>query len=192
MACIRTAELSVGVVVLCVSIASCHGSGSSAGAGNLAGGQLSPISSSSSSPSSSSSSPSSSPSPSPSPSSPSPSSPSPSSPTYPAGGNVRVHHHNSPPAAAAPPGSAAPATQSGAWCTANAVYNAQYNDYDIYVHSNQPGQTATATAADTDNDGESRQSYQTDSSGYADIYLYTGAGDTVSVQVGAATCSVTA
>lgn len=75
----------------------------------------------------------------------------------------------------------------GAWCTASASYNSQYHDYDIYVHSNQPDQTATATASN----GESR-SYHTDSTGYADIYLYADSGDSVTVTVGAATCSTTA
>lgn len=94
--------------------------------------------------------------------------------------------------APAPPTSQAATIQSAAWCTAQAVYNAQYNDYDVYVHSNQPSQTATASARDSDNDAESSESYQTDSSGDADVYLYTGSGDTVTVQVGAATCSTTA
>lgn len=94
--------------------------------------------------------------------------------------------------APAPPTSQAATVQSAAWCTAQAVHNAQYNDYDVYVHSNQPGQTATASAPDSDNDAESRHSHQTDSTGYADVYLYTGSGDTITVQVGTATCSTTA
>ncbi|HEY6275333.1 MAG TPA: hypothetical protein VIX86_03295 [Streptosporangiaceae bacterium] len=72
------------------------------------------------------------------------------------------------------------------WCTVTAAYNAEYGDYDIYVHSNQPDQTATATASN----GAS-QSYHTDGSGYADIYLYADPGDTVNVNVGAASCSTT-
>ena len=74
----------------------------------------------------------------------------------------------------------------GAWCTASASYSATYGDYDIYVHSNQPDRTVTATASN----GASR-SWHTDSSGYADVYLDAGAGDTVKVTVGAATCSTT-
>ncbi len=73
-----------------------------------------------------------------------------------------------------------------AWCTASASYNATYGDYDIYVHSNQPDQTVTATASN----GASH-SYHTDSSGYADVYLRAASGDTVEVTVGAASCSTT-
>jgi len=39
--------------------------------------------------------------------------------------------------------------------------------------------------------GADRHSYHTDGSGYADIYLYADPGDTVHVQVGAASCSTT-
>jgi len=74
----------------------------------------------------------------------------------------------------------------GAWCTAGASYDATYGDYDIYVHSNQPDRTVTATASN----GASH-SWHTDSSGYADVYLDAGPGDTVKVTVGAATCSTT-
>jgi hypothetical protein len=74
----------------------------------------------------------------------------------------------------------------GAWCTASASYSATYHDYDIYVHSNQPDRTVTASASN----GASH-SYHTDSSGYADVYLYAAAHDTVKVTVGAATCSTT-
>jgi hypothetical protein len=73
---------------------------------------------------------------------------------------------------------------SGAWCTATASYSATYGDYDIYVHSNQPDRTVTASASN----GASH-SWHTDSSGYADVYLDAGSGDTVTVTVGAATCS---
>jgi hypothetical protein len=72
----------------------------------------------------------------------------------------------------------------GAWCTASASYSATYGDYDIYVHSNQPDRTVTATASN----GASH-SWHTDSSGYADVYLNAAPGDTVKVTVGAATCS---
>ncbi len=73
-----------------------------------------------------------------------------------------------------------------AWCTASASYNAKYGDYDIYVHSDQPDQTVTATASN----GASH-SYRTDSSGYADVYLRAASGDAVKVTVGAASCSTT-
>jgi hypothetical protein len=70
-----------------------------------------------------------------------------------------------------------------AWCTASASYNAQYRDYDVYVHSNQPDRTVTATASNG-----AAHSYRTDSSGYADVYLHAASGDTVKVTVGAASC----
>jgi hypothetical protein len=73
---------------------------------------------------------------------------------------------------------------SGAWCTASATYSATYGDYDIYVHSNQPDKTVTASASN----GASH-SYHTDSTGYADVYLDASSGDTVKVTVGAATCT---
>jgi hypothetical protein len=50
-----------------------------------------------------------------------------------------------------------PASTSGARCTATAsVYDASRDENNVYVHSSQPGQEATAKA-----DGYSR-SYQTD------------------------------
>lgn len=78
-------------------------------------------------------------------------------------------------------------TPGKAWCRASTVYNARYADYDIYVHSNQPGRTATATV------GNGRSgSWRTDASGYADIYLHAARGDRVTVKAGAASCSTTA
>jgi hypothetical protein len=74
------------------------------------------------------------------------------------------------------------------WCSASAVYNNTYNDYDVYVESNQPDQDATVS-------GEGRTAnYYTNGSGYADVYFYAGrsaAGDSVSVEVGDAKCSTT-
>jgi hypothetical protein len=77
-------------------------------------------------------------------------------------------------------------TSSGgtATCTVTASYDAKYGDYDVYVHSNQPGQTASARAANG-----AAHSYRTDSRGYAVIYLKAGRGDTVRVTVGAASCA---
>lgn len=72
------------------------------------------------------------------------------------------------------------------WCTASASWSAEYSDYDVYVHSNQRDDTeATATA------GNGALDYWwTDSTGYADIYLYgAGSGETVKVTVGSASCS---
>ncbi|MGH3184928.1 MAG: hypothetical protein ACRDOE_23900 [Streptosporangiaceae bacterium] len=74
-----------------------------------------------------------------------------------------------------------------AWCTASASYNAKYRDYDVYVHSNQPDRTVTATASNG-----AAHSYRTDSSGYADVYLHAASGDTVKVTAGAASCSTAA
>jgi len=88
--------------------------------------------------------------------------------------------------AGAVPYSAAPAPGSGgAWCTATAsVYNASDDENNVYVHSNQPYQEATATA-----DGYSH-SYQTDGSGYALIYLNgPPPGAKITVTVGGATCT---
>jgi hypothetical protein len=76
---------------------------------------------------------------------------------------------------------------SGAWCKASASYSATYHDYDIYVHSNQPDQSVTATASN----GASK-TWHTDATGYADVYLDAASGDSVRVTVGAASCSTTA
>jgi hypothetical protein len=96
---------------------------------------------------------------------------------------VRHHHHVviiSPPAATttSPP-------SNGAWCTATAsVYNAQYNWNNVYVNSNQPHTDATASA-----DGYS-WSYETNGSGYAEIYLNgPPPGAQITVTVGGATCT---
>ena len=78
-----------------------------------------------------------------------------------------------------------PSTASGAQCTATAtVYNASDDENNVYVHSNQPDQEATATAA-----GYSH-TYRTNSSGYALIYLNgPPPGARITVTVGAATCT---
>lgn len=89
-------------------------------------------------------------------------------------------------ATSAPPAAApAPAPNPAAWCTATAsVYNAKYNWNNVYVHSNQPYRSATASA-----DGHS-WSYETDGSGYALIYLNgPPPGATITVTVGGATCT---
>jgi hypothetical protein len=76
-------------------------------------------------------------------------------------------------------------SKSGASCTATAtVYNASRHENNVYVHSNQPGQEATATA-----DGYSH-GYRTNGSGYALIYLNgPPAGATITVTVGGAACT---
>jgi hypothetical protein len=71
---------------------------------------------------------------------------------------------------------------------AAAQYNSRYDDWDVYVHFNQPDQTVTVSGG-----GETR-TWHTDSSGYADVYFYAGrtvAGEQITVQVGAATCTTT-
>jgi len=90
--------------------------------------------------------------------------------------------------AGAAPYSPAPARAAGsgaAWCTATAsVYNASDDENNVYVHSNQPDQDATAAAA-----GYSH-TYRTDGSGYALIYLNGPApGARITVTVGGATCT---
>ena len=84
-------------------------------------------------------------------------------------------------------GSATPSPSSaGAHCSASTSYSSRYTDYDVYVHSNQPGQTVTVTDAAGRSD-----SYHTDSSGYADVYFRapaSAAGETVTVHAGPATC----
>ncbi len=74
---------------------------------------------------------------------------------------------------------------AAARCRATAsVYNARYDENNVYVHSNQPDQTATARA-----DGYSH-SYRTNGSGYALIYLNgPPPGVTITVKVGGATCT---
>ena len=78
-----------------------------------------------------------------------------------------------------------PASRSGARCTATAsVYDASRDENNVYVHSNQPDQEATATA-----DGYSH-SYRTNGSGYALIYLNgPPPGARITVTVGGATCT---
>jgi cardiolipin synthase len=72
-------------------------------------------------------------------------------------------------------------------CSVSANWDGSYQDWNVYVQG--PADVdATATA-----DGHS-YSYDTNSSGYADIYLYapeSAAGDTVTVTAGSATCTGT-
>lgn len=73
-------------------------------------------------------------------------------------------------------------------CSVSASWNSEYDNYDVFVHSNQPDQWASVTGAGQ-TDG-----YYTDSSGYADVYFEANgsdAGDQITVKVGAATCSAT-
>lgn len=81
-------------------------------------------------------------------------------------------------------GAASYSPGSGARCTATAsVYDASRDENNVYVHSNQPDQEATAKA-----DGYSH-SYLTDGSGYALTYLNgPPPGARITVTVGGATC----
>jgi len=74
---------------------------------------------------------------------------------------------------------------AGAWCKATAsVYSAADDENNVYVHSNQPYQDATASA-----DGYSH-SYETNGSGYALIYLNgPPPGALITVTIGGSTCS---
>ena len=76
-------------------------------------------------------------------------------------------------------------SKSGARCTATAtVYSASRDENNVYVHSNQPDQEATATA-----DGYSH-GYRTNGSGYALVYLNgPPPGARITVTVGGATCT---
>lgn len=70
-------------------------------------------------------------------------------------------------------------------CSASARWNSNYDDYDVYVSSNQPDTRATVTGDGT------TASYYTNSSGYADVYFHASkaaAGERITVRVGAARC----
>jgi hypothetical protein len=81
-----------------------------------------------------------------------------------------------------------PPSTPAATCSATAQYNSRYDDWDVYVHSNQPDQTVTVSG------GGTTRMWHTDSSGYADVYFYAGrsaAGEQLDIRVGAASCSTT-
>jgi hypothetical protein len=94
---------------------------------------------------------------------------------------------------ASPPTTSAPAPASTTVqhpeCTLTAAYNSNYNDFDVYVHSNQPNQPVTVTDAEGHSD-----SWHTDGAGYADVYFKAGGfspGRAITAQVGQASCSGT-
>jgi hypothetical protein len=95
-----------------------------------------------------------------------------------------------PPSPSVPGGPASPSAPAhGAECTLIASYSSTYNDYNVYVHSNQPDQTVTVTDAY----GHSG-TWHTDSSGYADVYFKSGgtaSGRRITGRVGHASCSTT-
>jgi hypothetical protein len=87
---------------------------------------------------------------------------------------------------AEPSATSAPAGRS-AWCTATASYNSRYGDWDVFVHSNQPDATVTASG------GGHSHTWHTDANGYADVYLRgPSTGETITVTVGVARCVATA
>lgn len=92
------------------------------------------------------------------------------------------------PPATSPPPVPPPTTPAGAWCAASAspANNGHPDDY-VHVTSNQPDTEATAS------DGGHSWSDATSSSGSVTILLFnTPAGSTITVTVGAASCSTTA
>ena len=95
-----------------------------------------------------------------------------------------------PPSPSAPTGPAAPSSPAqGAECTLSASYSSTYNDYNVYVHSNQPDQSVTVTDAYGHSD-----TWHTDASGYADVYFKPGGsapGRRITARVGQASCSTT-
>ena len=77
--------------------------------------------------------------------------------------------------------------RSRAWCTVSASYSHRYNDYDVYVHSNEPYQDAQVWQKGRDVYG-----YKTNGEGYADVYVFAedvNAREGISVRVGKARCS---
>jgi hypothetical protein len=86
--------------------------------------------------------------------------------------------------------SSAPASPGGpARCRVIAAYSARYDDYDVYVRSNQPDTTVAVTVT-----GGHTATWHTNAMGYADVYFKAGGyvrGRRVTARVGAATCVVT-
>ncbi len=81
-----------------------------------------------------------------------------------------------------------PPSTSAATCSATGQYDSRYDDWDVYVHSNQPDQTVTVSG------GGETKTWHTDSSGYADVYFYasrSAAAEQITVRAGAATCTTT-
>jgi len=91
------------------------------------------------------------------------------------------------PGRATSPTTSSPAPRPAAYCTASAQWNTTYDDWDVYVHSNQPNTDARVAGAKT-------VGYYTNSSGYADVYFYTSesaTGDRLTIAVGPAICYTT-
>jgi hypothetical protein len=100
---------------------------------------------------------------------------------------VRLAQPSSPPASTGPAAPSSPA--QGAECTLSPSYSSAYNDYNVYVRSNQPDQSVTVTDAYGHSD-----TWHTDGSGYADVYFKSGgyaSGRRITAEVGRASCSGT-
>jgi hypothetical protein len=169
----RNLAFLTGVIALAAGLAACSSPG---GSSDLGSGVAATAAPTATVPSSLPPSPTQQPSPSPTTPPPSPTTPPPSPTTAPA-----------PTTPAPAPTTAAPAQApaSTAWCKATAsVYNVQKDWNNVYVNSNQPYRSATASA-----DGYS-WSYETNGSGYALIYLNgPPPGAEITVTVGGATCT---
>jgi hypothetical protein len=170
----RNLACLIGVTGLVAGLAACSPASSESGSG--IGAEATPAVAASSAPPPS---PASQQSPSPVTPSPGPSltPPSPTAqPPSPAPASAAPAAHSAPPA---------PAPAPAAWCTATAsIYNAERDWNNVYVHSNRPYRSATASA-----DGYS-WSYETNGSGYALIYLNgPPPGAEITVTVGGASCT---
>ena len=168
----RNLAFLIGVIALAAGLAACSSPGSSS---DLGSGVTAAAAPTATVPTSLPTSPTQQPSSPPTTPSPTPTTPPPS-PTTPV---------PAPSPAAPAPTTAAPPPAPAAWCKATAsVYNAQYDWNNVYVNSNQPYRSATASA-----DGYS-WSYETNGSGYALIYLNgPPPGAEITVTVGGATCT---
>jgi cardiolipin synthase len=92
-------------------------------------------------------------------------------------------------AKATPYTSSTSGSTGAASCTVSASYSSEYDDWDVYVRSNQDDVTVIVTDAA----GQSA-SYHTGSTGYADVYLKASAsasGEPVTARAGRATCTGT-
>jgi hypothetical protein len=87
----------------------------------------------------------------------------------------------------APTASRSASSSGPAICTVTASFSSHYNDYNVYVHSNQPDQSVTVSDAYGHSD-----TWHTDASGDADVYFKSGgyaSGRRITARVGGASCS---
>jgi phosphatidylserine/phosphatidylglycerophosphate/cardiolipin synthase-like enzyme len=103
-----------------------------------------------------------------------------------AGATVLAPPASSPPTPPSPTASLATTPTSGAWCQASAspANDGYSGDYSVDITSNQPSTEATAS------DSSDKWSDETNGSGSVVVKLYhTSPGQSITVTVGAATCS---